>query len=171
MKRRLILFRHTKSSWADNVEDHARPLDERGRKAAPVMGAWLARSDLKPDLALVSTARRAQQTWSLAADALGRSVKVENVPSIYEAEPAAILNAIRAVDRSVGTLIVVGHNPGFEELAKLLMKNDGGKAGARLREKFPTGAIAVLAIKSDEWAALGPGTATLEDFVTPRELG
>ena len=84
MTKTLILFRHAKSSWADNVEDHERPLAERGRKAAPVMAKWLVGKGLKPTVALVSTARRTQETWALVAPAFGKVTK-RDAPAIYEA--------------------------------------------------------------------------------------
>lgn len=169
MPKRLILLRHAKSSWAHDVEDHERPLSGRGVKAAPLMGAWLARNGLVPDLALVSTARRAQQTWALAAPELGKPVKSLDSGAIYEAEAETILAAIRAVKRSVETLIVVGHNPGLEELARLLMKDDGGEAGSHLREKFPTAAVAVLSC-AGAWTDLGSHSCALEHFMTPKML-
>ena len=170
MTKRLILFRHAKSAWNENVEDHERSLAARGIAAAPVMGRWLAAQGLVPDLALVSTARRARQTWTLASAELGTPVDKQDSAAIYEASPEDIMRAIRSVPASVGTLIVVGHNPGLEELAKRLMSDGGGEAGARLREKFPTGAIAVLACRVEAWSSLAPGASVLESFVTPKML-
>lgn len=169
MSKTLILFRHAKSSWSDNVEDHERPLADRGRKAAPIMAKWLATRGLKPTVALVSTARRTQETWALIAPELGRIAK-RDVAEIYEASAERILDAIHAVEPSVESLLVVGHNPGLEDLARLLMKGDGGAAGARLRKKFPTAAIAVLSLPVDDWTEVRPHIADLTDFVTPKSL-
>lgn len=171
MAKRLILFRHAKSFWTENVDDHDRPLAERGRKAAPMMGRWLSREDLVPDLALVSTARRAQETWALAAPELGEPVEKRDASAIYEASATVILDAIRQAPDHASTLVVVGHNPGFEDLARLLMADEGAEAGARLREKFPTAAIAVLECPVGHWSELEPGTCRLERFVTPKSLG
>lgn len=169
MTKTLILFRHAKSSWADDVHDHERPLAERGRKAAPLMAKWLAGTGLKPTVALVSTAARTQETWELAAPALGRIVR-RDVGEIYEAPAERIVEAIRGVEPSVETLLVIGHNPGLEDLAQLLMKSEGGKPGRRLREKFPTAAIAVLALPVHDWTEVRPEIADLRDFVTPKML-
>ncbi|CAN7669144.1 SixA phosphatase family protein [Rhizobium sp. LjRoot254] len=170
MPKQLILFRHAKSSWEHDVDDHDRPLASRGIKTAPVMGAWLAANGLVPDLALVSTARRAQQTWALAEPEFGKPVKKQDSDAIYEATAENILAVIRLVKKAVGTLIVVGHNPGFEQLAMLLMKDEGGEADVRLREKFPTAAVAVLSF-GGSWDDLGPHSCALEHFVTPKMLG
>lgn len=169
MPKRLILFRHAKSSWEHDVEDHERPLSGRGIKTAPVMGAWLAANGLVPDLALVSTARRAQLSWALAEPGLGKPVRRQDSHAIYEAAADDILTVVKSVKQAVGTLIVVGHNPGFEQLAMLLMKDEGGEAGARLRQKFPTAAVAVLSFRGS-WADIGPHSCTLEHFVTPKML-
>lgn len=169
MTKTLILFRHAKSSWVDDVEDHERTLAERGRKAAPVMAKWLVSEGLKPSVALVSTAKRTQETWALVAPDLGKVTK-RDVAEIYEAPSWRILDAIHAVEPSVEGLIIVGHNPGMEELARMLLKGDGGEAEARLRKKFPTAAIAVLEIPVDDWTEVKANVASLRDFVTPKSL-
>lgn len=170
MPKRLILFRHAKSSWKDDVDDHDRRLAGRGEKAAPAMGKWLAKAGLHPDLALVSTARRAQETWALAAAELGRPVVKRNTRAIYEAPAASILDEIRRAPDKAKTLLVVGHNPGFEDLAKMLMADSGGEAGAKLGEKFPTAAIAVLDCPINTWSELQPATCRLDRFVTPKSV-
>jgi len=169
MSKTLILFRHAKSAWPAELEDHDRPLADRGRKAAPVMARWLTAKGFRPTVALVSTARRTQETWSLAAPELGKIIK-RDVAEIYEAPVGRILDAIHAVEPSVETLLVVGHNPGMEDLARLVMKDDGGKPGAQLRQKFPTAGIAVLSLPVEDWTIVTPRIATLEHFVTPKSL-
>jgi len=169
MTKTLILFRHAKSSWSEGVEDHERPLAERGRKAAPLMAKWLADKGLKPTIALVSTSRRTQETWSLIAPELGKITK-RDVGEIYEAPAERILDAIHAVEPSVESLIIVGHNPGMEDLARLLIKGDGGEAGARMRKKFPTAGVAVLDLPVDDWTEVRSHVADLADFVTPKSV-
>lgn len=167
MPKTLILFRHAKSSWEENVEDHDRPLADRGRKASPLMARWLVEEKLIPALTLVSTSRRTQETWTLLSSEIGKMQKRDNA-DIYEAPAGRILDVIHGVEPSVDRLMVVGHNPGLEDLAALLMKDDGGEAGSRLTRKFPTAAIAVLALPIDDWTELAPGIASLEQFVSPK---
>lgn len=169
MTKTLILFRHAKSSWSEGVEDHERSLADRGRKAAPIMAKWLAGKGLRPTLALVSTARRTQETWSLIAPDLGKVTK-RDVAEIYEAPAERILDAIHAVEHSVESLVIIGHNPGMEDLARLLMRDDGGRAGAELRKKFPTAAIAVLSLPVDDWTEVKSHIADLVEFVTPKTV-
>lgn len=170
-RKRLILFRHAKSSWSEGVEDHERPLADRGKKAAPVMGHYIAKHRLEPDLALVSTARRAQDTWSRALRAMKGKVEARNVRDIYMAPAERLLSVVQGTAPKIGTLMLVGHNPGLEDLAKLLMKEGAGEAGMRLREKFPTAAIAVLSFEVGAWAEVMPGSGSLDRFVTPKSIG
>src|SRR3954465_2963655 len=138
---RLMLFRHAKSAYPAGVEDHERPLAERGRKAAPAIGRYMADQELVPDLAVVSTARRAQETWALAAQALGTEVPRRDERRIYEAGPAAILDVTRQTPSRVGTLLLVGHNPGFQELALALIGEGDEDTLARLGSKFSTAGL------------------------------
>lgn len=167
---RLLLLRHAKSSWADpGTRDHERPLNERGRAAADRMGRHLDTAGLVPDLALCSSARRTCET--LARLDLPATVGIAVDPDLYLADPDTVLDRIRAVDEAVTTLLVVGHNPTTQELALDLA---GGGAGGpatvhRIAGKYPTGALTVLTV-TGPWAALAPGTARLDAFVTPRDL-
>jgi len=166
---RLLLLRHAKSSWADpGVRDHDRPLNDRGRAAAPLVGGYLRAHDLVPDRVLCSSARRTCET--LARLDLPDSVDVEVDHDLYLADAETVLDLVRATDDAVRTLMVVGHNPTTHEVALELSGGGDPDALARLGEKYPTGALAVLAVPAS-WAGLAEGTATLERFVTPRELG
>lgn len=169
--RSLLLLRHAKSSWADEaLDDIDRPLATRGLKAAPLMGREMLRRGWVPDLALVSPAVRTRQTYALAAaqwPAVPPSVVDE---AIYEAQAPRILAAIRATDDAVRTLLVVGHNPGLEDLAALLAApQSDAEAAAAMRMKFPTAAVAHLSL-AGRWSELDRRTATLEAFVTPAML-
>ncbi|MCA1442045.1 histidine phosphatase family protein [Ensifer sp. IC4062] len=168
--RRLMLLRHGKSAWPEGVADHRRPLAGRGRKAAPAIGAFMARQELIPDLALVSTARRAHETWELVAAALPRKVDARDAVGIYEVAAKAMIDVIRKVDPSVEKLMLVGHNPGMVELALLLAGGGDEVALARLREKFPTAGLAVMDFAIEQWSEIAPGTGRLVQFVTPRML-
>jgi phosphohistidine phosphatase len=134
------------------------------------MGVYMEKQKLVPDLALVSTARRAQETWTRASGALRAAVPVANTRDIYEAESSRILDVIRETGPEITTLIVVGHNPGLEDLARKLMKDAGGDAGTRMREKFPTAAMAILSFEADSWKDIAPQAGSLDRFVTPKSL-
>ncbi|CCK31679.1 hypothetical protein BN159_7300 [Streptomyces davaonensis JCM 4913] len=166
--RRLIVLRHAKSAWPEGIADHRRPLAPRGRRDAPAAGRALAESDLLPDLALCSTAVRARQTWELASAEWGTPPPVRYLPRLYAAEATELLAAVHEAPAEVETLLLIGHNPGLEDLVTALAGDSLDDALDRVREKFPTSAVAVLAWRGTAWSALAPGTALLTWFTVPR---
>lgn len=160
----LILLRHAKSAYPEGVTDHDRPLNGRGRRDAPVAGRLIAGLVPAIDQALVSTARRAQQTWELARPSLTVARQVD-VPELYLASPDTMLRRIRAV--TANTVVVVSHNPGTEDLAERLTGNTGSPAYRQMVTKFPTAAFAVLEADAP-FAAWGFGGATLRAFEVGR---
>ncbi|MFB7337421.1 histidine phosphatase family protein [Streptomyces adustus] len=166
--RRLVVLRHAKSAWPEGVPDHRRPLAPRGRRDAPAAGRALAEADFLPDLALCSPALRARQTWDLAAAEWGTPPPVRYDPRLYGAGAPELLDVVRETPPEIETLLLVGHNPGLEEL--VLDLADDGLDGAleEVRAKFPTSAIAVLAWYGSTWRALAPGSALLTSMTVPR---
>ncbi|MER5859368.1 histidine phosphatase family protein [Streptomyces sp900105245] len=166
--RRLMVLRHAKSAWPEGVEDHRRPLAPRGLRDAPAAGRALAEAGGLPDLALCSTAVRARRTWELAAAEWGTPPPVRYDRRLYAADAADLLDVVREVPREVEALLLVGHNPGLEELVAELAGDGLDDSLERLRAKFPTSALAVLTWRGTGWPALGPGTALLTSFMVPR---
>ncbi|MBS7698030.1 MULTISPECIES: histidine phosphatase family protein [unclassified Chelatococcus] len=173
--RRLVLLRHAKSDWPDGVTDHERPLAARGRKAAPLIASYMAAEKLLPDLVLVSSARRTQDTWALVSPVLAGGSRSDGIPMkteprIYEARVEILLAVLRGIADDVSTLLVVGHNPGMAELTLLL--SGGGDSGqlADLQRKFPTAALSVIDFPG-RWGELAPFKGRLDRFVTPKSLG
>jgi phosphohistidine phosphatase len=167
--RRLAVLRHAKSAWPDDVADHERPLAARGRRDAPAAGRRLREMGCAPGLVVCSTARRTRQTWDLVAPELAASPPVVHDPRVYDATVPELLNVIREVPDRVETLLLIGHNPGAQELVLRLAGEAADDALQQARVKFPTAAIAVLTWQGT-WAALAPGTARLTDFAIPRGL-
>jgi phosphohistidine phosphatase len=167
VEKRLHLLRHAKSSWDDpSLADRDRPLAPRGRKAAKRIGRHLRESGVRPELVLCSPSARTRQTL----DRLGlpSDTPVELDASLYAASAEAFLERLRAVSGSVGSVLVIGHNPGLQDLAVELAAT--GADLDRLTEKFPTAALASLRFDGD-WDELAPGACTLVAYVVPRELG
>jgi phosphohistidine phosphatase len=168
--RRLILLRHAKSDWPDGVADQERPLALRGRTAAPRMGVYMAQQGLTADRVLVSPARRTRETWDLVCGQMPPVPTVSSEPRLYDASGARLLAVVREQPRQIHTLMLIGHNPGMEDLAATLIAS--GPAGdlEKLGEKFPTGALAVIDLPVDDWAATTPGNGRLDRFILPRDL-
>jgi phosphohistidine phosphatase len=163
--RRLILFRHAKSAWPQGVSDTERPLAERGRLAAPLMGAYIARHGLIP---LVSPATRTEQTWHFATADWPKVPRMEFEPAVYEAYVERLLRVVKDQEKAVKSLMLVGHNPGLADLMTMLVtRNQRGE----LPGKYPTAGLAVIDLPVDDWADIAPRLGTLERFVTPKSLG
>lgn len=164
--RRLILFRHAKAEpRAGGGDDFDRPLAERGREDAALMGRVLAREDLIPDLALVSPARRASETWICAREAFGEA-RSELTPELYNAAPEVIAAAVKAAADRAETLMVVGHNPGLHEFAVQLLISAAASAAevTQIARKFPTATVAAYEIDA-------AGRATLDGLFLAKDEG
>ena len=154
--RRLILFRHAKTeARPPGREDFDRVLVERGRSEAALMGRVLAKAGLAPDLALVSSAARARETWDYAKAAFPHT-EVELREGLYDATPEEVEAELGRADHSADTIMIVGHNPSLQELAVNLLI-DGGAAPSdveRVSAGFPTATAAALTIDAMGRAAL-----------------
>jgi phosphohistidine phosphatase len=166
------LLRHAKSAWGDpRLADHDRPLNGRGERAAEVMARYVASQAPRPDLILCSTAVRARQTLAPLVPLLAPPAPpIALERGLYLASEDALLARLRALPQETGTVLLVGHNEGLWHFAVELTGN--GKPGpvGALKEKFPTGALAILEVPIDRWEQLAPSSATLVVFVRPRDL-
>jgi phosphohistidine phosphatase len=166
--KRLYLLRHAKSSRDDpTLADPDRPLAPRGRRAAKVMAKHLGRKGIAPELVLCSPSRRTRQTLTRIAPALGKSADVQIEPELYAAPAPVLLEVLHEVPDEVESVMLIGHNPGIQDLALSLAS--AGSEIPRLRSKFPTAALATLALNGT-WRKLAPGTAELVSWVKPKEL-
>ncbi len=162
----LILMRHAKSAWDEpGLSDQERPLNLRGRQAAGALGTWLEDTGNTPELALVSSAIRTQETWSRVASQLTEDARMELVEALYLASPERILDIIRRKGGAAETILVLAHNPGCHQLARQLIDSP-----AEAPTRYPTGATSVFDFEVDDWRDVAPGTGRLQDFVVPREL-
>ena len=169
--RRLLLLRHAKAERLQpGGRDHDRPLAARGRTDMKTLGAYLARHAFIPDRAVVSASARTRETWTLLAAAMGETPPVSFEERIYDASPQAILEAVKETRPDTGTLMVVGHNPGLQELAAMLVASGDIEARERLGRAFPTSALVVISFAMDSWNGVHPRGGRLEHFVTPEWL-
>ncbi len=168
MIRELMLLRHGKSDWSISASDIARPLTERGKHDAKRLGVWLHAHGLVPDYIITSTAKRAWGTARRAAEKMGldRDVIVQN-ERIYAAGISALMTVLRDCPDSAKRVMLVGHNPGLEDLSKNLASDKieipaDGKI-------MPTATLARFTIAGD-WADLKAGCASLESITRPSDL-
>ncbi len=160
----LLVLRHAKSSWKDpGLDDHDRPLNKRGKKDAPRMGRLVREEGLIPDLILSSTALRAKNTAQEVAEKSRYPGKIHWESRLYLAGPADIVMVLNEIeDPSADRVMIVGHNPGQEELVRSLA---GGQ------EAFPTAALARVELPVTTWAELELSTTgELTHLWRPKEL-
>lgn len=167
---RLYVLRHAKSSWSNScLADHDRPLAPRGERAAAALAGHVAAIDPPPALVLCSSARRAQDTLEPVRAHLPESTAVLVEDGLYGASAREIVDRLRQVPEDTPSVLVVGHNPGLEDLVCGLGRDGDPELIARVHAKFPTGAFAALTFPG-LWKSLGSGPATLERFVVPADL-
>ena len=158
----LLLLRHAKSSPSDVAgQDFERPLNDRGKKEAELIAAFIRRQNFHIDLIVCSPAVRAKQTMELVFATNQPSPEVRLDRRIYDASLTQLLEVISGVEDERRCLLIVGHNPGMEELLTLLLGE---------KQHMPTAALAKVALSTKNWNHLVPGKGILEAFVTARGL-
>lgn len=159
----LLLMRHAKSSWKDeNLSDFDRPLNGRGRKAAEAIGRYIKKQGIVPDLVLSSPAVRARETTSIVSTTARLRADLRYDERIYEADPERLIEVISQIEESVGSALLVGHNPAIEELL-------GQIVGCS--QHMPTGAFAKIRLGGvDKWSKFSEAKATLDMMVKPKDL-
>lgn len=164
MKKILYILRHAKAEFADDhASDHARPLSERGKGDASAMGERLRALPHQPQFVVCSTAERTRQTHA----ALGLDIPVAFSERLYLASAGELLAQVNALPESTDTALIIGHNPGLHELVALLTYEAKDEADTdRLREEFPTCALAVMSFDLP-WSEIMPDSGMLEALLAP----
>ena len=156
------LLRHAKSSWKDPGQtDFERPLNGRGRDAAPLVGQFISKKKIRPDLILCSPAERARQTAALVIQSAKLNAELRFDERIYEASAAQLLEVVSQIDETVGFALLVGHNPGMEDLLRTLTGES---------QTMPTAALARIVLDVEKWSKVREGTGRLEWLVRAKEL-
>lgn len=172
--RTLLLLRHAKSAWdVPDRDDFDRPLDQRGQRGALVMAEHLRQQSVVPDAILCSPALRTRETLALLRIRNVWDAQPDSPRALYLASAEALLEQLRDLPDGVGSVLMLGHNPGLHELAVgLVGKTAPGaeEAADSLRQHFPTAALAVLSVALAHWSDLRPRSATLRSYTYPKAL-
>jgi len=168
----LALFRHAKSDWSDaRARDFDRPLNARGQRGAQAMGAYIKSTGRAFDRMIASPAVRAAETVEEASKAWKCTFKVEWDRRIYLASSATLIDLLKELSGDPASVLMVGHNPGLEDLIFDLVPDDGSSPlRAVVEEKFPTATFAVLELDVEKWADVTEGCARLVEIKRPRDL-
>lgn len=166
MTLRLILTRHAKSDWDNPLDtDHQRPLNPRGKRAAPLIGRWLAQNGYLPQEALISDATRTRETWALLSAEFPKTVPARFEPTLYLAGPDVMLRCLAT--SQTPSVMMIGHNPGIAAFAEMILAAPVAHQGF---SRYPTCATLVAEFDAANWSDLRPGTGRALDFIVPREL-
>ncbi len=156
------LLRHAKSSWKDPGQtDYERPLNERGQEAAPLIGRFIAEQNIRPDVIISSPATRARQTAELVVAAAKLDAEQRFDERINEADAQRLLDVVSQIDEAFGVALLVGHNPGMEDLLATLTGE---------RHTMPTAALARIILDVEQWNEVREQTGRLDRLVRPKEL-
>ncbi len=170
--KKLTLLRHAKSSWNDPVDrDFDRPLNKKGKRAAAVMGRFIRSKGLSFDQILASPAVRVIETLENVEEARGKAMEPTWDRKIYLASSATLLDVLRGANADADHILMVGHNPGLEDLVFDLVPDDGtSPARDEVETKYPTAALAEMTLAIDSWADIGEKCGSLDRFTRPRDL-
>lgn len=169
--KKLTILRHAKSGWEDPVaRDFDRPLNERGRRAATVMGAYLARTNTHFDTVISSPAVRCTETLDALWEGMGTILHPNWDRRIYLASSDTLLDVLKELPVDVSSALLCGHNPGCEELSLLLMSAAMTDDRHEIEEKFPTGSICEIAFDVADWADIRPYSGQCTRFMRPRDI-
>jgi len=158
----LFILRHAKSSWEDtDLSDFDRPLNERGRSAAPLVGGVMRTNQFQPDVILSSPAKRAKETAALVKETAEIAGEIRFDRRIYEASPAKLLEVVAEQNGNIESILLVGHNPGLEGLVRFLTGES---------QPMPTAALAVIDLDTDEWNGINSASGSLRVLIRPKDL-
>jgi phosphohistidine phosphatase len=167
----LTLLRHAKSGEDPQAaRDFDRALNAKGRRAARAMGRHMRESGLRFDAVIASPATRVAETLEEVAAGYGQDLAPIWEKRIYLASPSELLDVVQDAPGGADSLLVVGHNPGLEQLVLMLVPQAAGGARDAVEEKYPTAGLAEMTFAVDRWDAVAPDTASLVRFVRPRDL-
>jgi phosphohistidine phosphatase len=162
------MVRHAKSAWDDpSLADHDRPLAPRGTKALRRLTGYLTEAEYRPDVVLCSSSRRTADTLDGIRDALPKRARIELADELYLADANTLLTRLHGLNDKDRCAMLVGHNPGIEDLASLLVGSGDAGLLARLADKLPTCALVALSFNG-AWADLDAGTARINALFVPR---
>jgi phosphohistidine phosphatase len=165
----LYLLRHAKAAPQGDGSDRERPLEQKGRRGAQAIAGWIVEHRLSPELVLCSPSLRTRQTLDIVAPAFARPPQILLEDGLYLATARQLLARIKKIPADVASAMVIGHNPGFQELAALLSDVATGPLPTRIAAGFPTAALAGYEVALP-WSGLDRRRAHLVTFVTPKEL-
>jgi phosphohistidine phosphatase len=170
--KKLMLLRHAKSGWDDPVSrDFDRPLNTKGKRAAQRVGEYMRTHDIRFDHVVASPAVRVVETIEQLAEGVGETIAPAWDKRVYLASAVSLLDVVQEADDEHDSLLLVGHNPGLEDLVLMLVPDSPDDAARdQIEEKFPTASLAEISFPVDRWEDVRPNGGALSLFIRPRDL-
>lgn len=169
--KKLSLLRHAKSDWQDPAtRDFDRPLNDKGKRVSHAVGQWVATQKICFDYIIASPAVRVRETLDYFIKGYGKKFDIDWDRKIYLASSATILDTVRGYDDEYDHILVVGHNPGIEDIIFDLVADDGSKNRNMVEKKYPTGAFSQLHLSCKHWSEIYENPAIFKIFMPPRNL-
>ena len=169
--KRLTILRHAKSSWDDRqLEDFNRPLNDRGWKSARRMGRELEERGMRFDLVIASPAARVRETIDGLREKFPLNIEIRFEPRMYAASEDMLLSIVRDIREGSHSPLLVGHNPGLQQLVVALTQNDPDDLRSEVERKFPTAALASIELSAHRWTDVKPGGGKITELILPRKL-
>jgi len=167
----LAILRHAKSSWDEpQTADFDRPLNDRGLKAARRMGRELKKRGVEFDLVLASTAVRVRETLEGVQEKLGSDATICFERDIYLASEEALVEIVRGIPETAHAPLLVGHNPGLQQLIVALTRDDSNGLRKRVEAKLATAALVRIELPAEKWSEVEPGSGIIVELIVPKEL-
>ncbi len=171
--RTIYILRHAKAGKANKsiLDDHERPLTKKGVDACKLLAKYVNENEIFPDMVICSTSKRTKRTAELVLKSIADKVPVHMTSKLYLASVTEIISLIRKQDDSIKKIMIVGHNPGLQELCLLLVKEGARDNIKKMKEHFPPGAMAIFEIDIKKWDEVKQRSSALKDLVLPKNLG
>ncbi len=167
----LMLMRHAKAaSDSPTGDDHTRPLNERGRKAAKSMGQHIKKIGIIPQIIISSDAQRTSETLQYIKQELGQDVITNHNPALYLATAGDILHIVNQLPEQYSHVMLIGHNPGFHLFSHALCAEGEKNLLCKLEEKFPTATLVIAKLPNMPWSQIELGTGTLTHCIRPEDI-
>ncbi|HEY3638403.1 MAG TPA: histidine phosphatase family protein [Rhizomicrobium sp.] len=172
--RRLLILRHAKAGPHDEKHDKDRTLIDRGRSDSALIGRTMREKGYLPELVLCSSAARTRETWAHTGPELGVRPDVKFLDVLYDASAGTILRCINAAKDDAANLLYIGHNPGLEQIARMMVRDPRNAEERRLASalmfKYPTAALTVIDFDTNKWSEIAAAQGSLVDFIMPADL-
>lgn len=161
--KKLYLLRHAQSGSKQALDDHSRTINAQGKQECKAMNAYIIQNNIKPEIILCSDAVRTQETGQAVFQG-NNDIKITANKKLYQATPGEILKEIAKIDDSVGSVMIIAHNPGIGQLAKLLAGSGDMEIIKRIGTEYPTCGLTELSFNVERWKKIDPGSGVLERF-------